>query len=158
MVVPSAPACTRPLSGHKPVTTDLDATFAALADPTRRAVVGLLREGPRRPSELAEALSLSRPAVSRHLKVLRDAKLVAEQTQASDARKRVYRLQPERFQRLRGWADEVTALWTDQLDAFRRHAEARARAVAASSATGHRATVAPSEPASPRRGHEKSRR
>ena len=57
---------------------EVDQTLAALADPTRRAVIGLLREQPRRSGELAAALSISRPAMSRHLRVLRKARLVSE--------------------------------------------------------------------------------
>lgn len=102
---------------------DLDQTLAALADPTRRAVIGLLREQPRRSGELAEALSLSRPAMSRHLRVLRKARLVTEQILEDDARGRVYRLQPGSFDHLREWLDEVESFWQDQLGAFKAHAE-----------------------------------
>ncbi len=107
--------------------TDLDQTFAALADPTRRAVIGLLREGPRRPSDIAEALAMSRPATSRHLRVLRLAALVTEETQQDDARVRMYRLRAEPFDELRGWLDEVEAFWNDQLGAFKAHVQARSR-------------------------------
>ncbi|MEM9459279.1 MAG: metalloregulator ArsR/SmtB family transcription factor [Myxococcota bacterium] len=106
---------------------DLDQTLAALADPTRRAVIGLLRERPRRSGELAEALSLSRPAMSRHLRILRKAQLVTEQIMQDDARGRIYRLQPEPFGTLRDWLDEVEAFWHDQLDAFKAHAERQHR-------------------------------
>lgn len=107
--------------------TDLDQTFSALADPTRRAVIGLLRQGPRRPSEIAEALAMSRPATSRHLRVLRQAALVTEETQQDDARVRLYRLQAEPFDELRGWLDEIEAFWNEQLGAFKAHVQARGR-------------------------------
>lgn len=106
---------------------DLDRTLAALADPTRRGVVDLLRRAPRRASEIAEALDMTRPAMSRHLRVLRKAGLVREDAQDDDARVRVYRLEREPFADLRGWLDEVEAFWADQLQAFKAHAERRAR-------------------------------
>lgn len=101
----------------------VDETLAALADPTRRALVGLLSKGPRRPSEIASALRTTRPATSRHLRVLRRAGLVREEIQAEDARTRVYELRRERFAELRQWLEEVEAFWQEQLEAFRAHAE-----------------------------------
>jgi DNA-binding transcriptional ArsR family regulator len=109
------------------VPAELDRTFAALADPTRRGVVELLRRRPRRASEIAEALEMTRPAMSRHLRVLRKAGLVREDAQDDDARVRVYRLERAPFADLRGWLDEVEAFWGDQLQAFKAHAERRAR-------------------------------
>jgi DNA-binding transcriptional ArsR family regulator len=107
------------------MTTELDQTLLALADPTRRAVVDLLSAGPQRSGALAEALSLSPPAMSRHLRVLRRAGLVEEQALEEDARVRVYRLRAEPLQGLRGWVDEVSAFWGDQLQAFKAHAEGK---------------------------------
>lgn len=104
----------------------VDQTLEALADPTRRAVVHLLSEGPRHAGGLAQALSLSAPAMSRHLRVLRRAGLVEERAHEDDARVRVYRLRTEPLQELRGWVDEVSAFWGEQLEAFRLHAEAKA--------------------------------
>jgi len=102
---------------------DLDATLAALAEPTRRHVVELLRERPRRAGELAAAAALSGPAMSRHLRVLRRSGLVQEELGEDDARVRVYRLRPEPFADLQAWLAQVQAFWTDQLDAFRQHVE-----------------------------------
>jgi DNA-binding transcriptional ArsR family regulator len=101
----------------------LDRTLAALADPTRRSVVDLLRERPLRPSDIADALSMSRPATSRHLRVLRRAGLVAEEVQAHDARERVYQLRQPAFVELQGWLEQVGAFWDVQLGAFKAHAE-----------------------------------
>jgi DNA-binding transcriptional ArsR family regulator len=101
----------------------LDRTLAALAEPTRRAVVDLLRHQPRRAGDLAGALSTTRPAMSRHLRVLRQAGLVSEESPDSDARARVYRLNRRPFSQLRGWLDEVEAFWGEQLAAFKAHAE-----------------------------------
>lgn len=105
---------------------DLDATLAALGDPTRRRVVDLLRERPRRAGELAAVAELSAPAMSRHLRVLRSSGLVAAEPVDNDARVRVYRLRPEPFVALRAWLDQVQAFWAEQLGAFKAHAE-RAR-------------------------------
>jgi DNA-binding transcriptional ArsR family regulator len=102
----------------------LDATFAALSDPTRRAVIDLLRREPRRAGELAAALDMSPPAMSRHLRVLRMRGLVEEaRDEQADARCRVYRLRPEPFRDLASWLAEVETFWSDQLGAFKQHAE-----------------------------------
>jgi DNA-binding transcriptional ArsR family regulator len=103
--------------------TDLDRTFAALADPTRRGVIDLLRRRPRRAGELAQAFAVSPPAMSRHLRVLRRTGLVEGDGLDDDARVRVYRLRAAPFAALRDWLDEVEAFWTDQMDAFKAHAE-----------------------------------
>jgi DNA-binding transcriptional ArsR family regulator len=103
----------------------LDRTLLALADPTRRGVVDLLRRKPRRAGELAEALAMSPPAMSRHLRVLRATGLVEEDVLAEDARVRVYRLRPEPFAALRAWLDEVESFWGEQLGSFKDHVEKR---------------------------------
>jgi DNA-binding transcriptional ArsR family regulator len=105
------------------MTADVDKTLAALADPARRAIVELLRGGPRRPSEVAAALAISRPAMSRHLRVLRGAGLVDQEPLASDARVRMIELRRQPFAELQGWIAEVEAFWGDQLGAFKAHAE-----------------------------------
>jgi DNA-binding transcriptional ArsR family regulator len=93
----------------------LDQTFAALADPTRRGVVELLRKRPRRAGELAEHFGASAPAMSRHLKVLKARGLVEEDRAArGDSRVRFYRLRRERFAELRAWLDRVEGYWTDR--------------------------------------------
>jgi DNA-binding transcriptional ArsR family regulator len=102
---------------------DLDDTLAALADPTRRRVVELLRKRPRRAGELAAAFRVSPPAMSRHLRVLRTRGLIEEERVEDDGRVRIYRLRPERFHQLQAWLDEVEAFWTGQLEAFKTHAE-----------------------------------
>ena len=101
----------------------LDATLAALAEPTRRRVIELLRERPHRASELAAAAGASGPAMSRHLRVLRISGLVEEERVDHDARVHVYRLRREQFVTLQAWLDGVHAFWTDQLDAYREHVE-----------------------------------
>lgn len=94
--------------------TSLDGTFAALADPTRRRVIDLLRKKPRRAGELATAFGMSPPAMSRHLRVLRRTSLVEEDSPHEDARVRVYRLRPEAFAELRDWLSGVEAFWGGQ--------------------------------------------
>jgi DNA-binding transcriptional ArsR family regulator len=101
----------------------LDATLAALSDPTRRAVVDLLRREPRRAGELSDALSMSAPAMSRHLRVLRECGLVEEERPDGDARVRVLRLRAEPFDELRDWVEEVAQFWSGQLASFKAHAE-----------------------------------
>jgi DNA-binding transcriptional ArsR family regulator len=101
----------------------LDAALAALADPTRRRVIDLLRDRPRPANVLAKEAGTSPPAMSRHLRVLRTTGLVEEQRTEEDARVRVYRLRQEQFVALRAWLDEVETFWTNQLDAYRTHVE-----------------------------------
>ena len=103
--------------------TELNATLAALADRNRRAVIDLLREQPRRAGEIASALSMTPPALSRHLRVLRRSGLIDEQGVEEDARVRIYRLRKEPFDQLRGWLGEVESFWTGELAAFRDHVE-----------------------------------
>ncbi|HEX4338386.1 MAG TPA: metalloregulator ArsR/SmtB family transcription factor [Polyangiaceae bacterium] len=103
--------------------SDLDQTLAALSDPTRRKVVELLRKKPRPAGELARAFGMSPPAMSRHLRTLRQSGLVEEEHGGEDARVRVYRLRREPFGELRGWLEDVEAFWSAELDSFKAHAE-----------------------------------
>ena len=101
----------------------LDRTLAALADPHRRAVVDLLAQGPRAAGDLARALDLSPPAMSRHLKTLRTSGLVEETHPAFDARVRIYRLKDGATDALKGWLAETESRWSEQLAAFKAHVE-----------------------------------
>jgi DNA-binding transcriptional ArsR family regulator len=91
--------------------------LAVLADPTRRKVFERLRGGPRAVNVLASGLPVSRPAVSQHLKVLKDAGLVEER---SEGVRRIYSLKREGLVELRQWLD---SFWDDALEAFRLEAE-----------------------------------
>lgn len=91
--------------------------LAVLADPTRREVFERLRSGPRPVNLLAAGLPVSRPAVSQHLKVLKDAGLVEER---SEGVRRIYSLRREGLLELRVWLD---SFWDDALEAFKREAE-----------------------------------
>lgn len=104
---------------------DITPLFEALSDPSRRQVVQLLVEGPRRAGELARAVGTSPPSMSRHLRVLMRAGLVTDERPAEDARLRVFRLRPESVAPLRAWLDELQMQWDEQLKAFQRHVERR---------------------------------
>ena len=104
-------------------TRNLDETLLALADPTRRRVVDLLRKKPQRAGDLAAALEVSPPRLSRHLRILRKSGLIEDSGVDHDARVSLYRLKPEPFETLKGWLQEVESFWTMELAAFKAHAE-----------------------------------
>jgi DNA-binding transcriptional ArsR family regulator len=95
--------------------------MAALADPTRRAIFERLREGPRPVGELARELPVSRPAVSQHLRVLKEAGLVSERRNGT---RRLYRIEPDAVAELRAYFDDF---WSRALDAFKAAAESEER-------------------------------
>ncbi len=92
-------------------------SLAALADPTRRKIFERLRRGPSPVGVLADGLPVSRPAVSQHLKVLKEAGLVSEE---QDGARRIYRIDPEGLGQLRRWLD---GFWDDALGNFKAEAE-----------------------------------
>ena len=104
---------------------NLDRTLAALADPYRRRVIDLLRERPRRAGELAKKLGLAPPAMSRHLRVLRESGLVEETHPSFDARVRIYTLNARPMADLKTWLEHTEQLWSEQLAAFKSHVEQR---------------------------------
>ncbi len=114
-----------PLTAPTAATLDqtLDKTLAALADPYRRRTVELLRQRPRQAGELARLMELSPPAMSRHLKTLRQAGVVEESHPEFDARVRVYALRPEPMVHLMRWLEESERMWSEQLAAFKSHVE-----------------------------------
>ena len=87
----------------------LDAVCTALADPVRRRVVELLSEGPRRAGELAEAIGVAPPVMSRHLRLLLESDVVDDERSPADARVRLFYLKRESLAALRGWLDRVDA-------------------------------------------------
>ena len=89
--------------------------FAALADPTRRRIVELLAERDHDAGELAACFPVSRPAVSRHLRVLRESGLV---TVRSDAQRRVFSLDPRPLDEMASWLDQRRSFWNQRLDAL----------------------------------------
>lgn len=107
------------------MTADVGPVFLALADPTRRQVVELLSDGPRRASEIAGIAGVSGPAMSRHLRVLLQAGIVADERPPDDARVRMFRLRPDSMVALQAWLDQLRAHWEEQLQSFKRHVEGR---------------------------------
>jgi len=103
------------------------AMFELLADPTRRRVVELLAEGPRRAGQLAAEAGTSPQAMSNHLRVLLDAGVVADERLPTDARARVFRLRPQSLTAIQAWLDQLQAEWRVQLESFKKHAEEPAR-------------------------------
>ena len=97
------------------------AVFRAIADPTRRAILDRLRGGPAPVNTLAGSFAQSRPAISKHLRVLREAMLVTEERAG---RERVYRLSPRPLQTVAGWISEYRGFWLDGLDNLKRMLEA----------------------------------
>lgn len=89
--------------------------FEALADPTRRRLVELLAEDERSAGELAGHFRVSRPAISKHLRVMREAGLVHVR---GDAQRRIYRLEPQALGRAEGWLARHRQFWQERLDAL----------------------------------------
>jgi DNA-binding transcriptional ArsR family regulator len=98
------------------------AVLQVLAEPRRVAILELLRDGERPVSELVELLQLSQPAVSKHLRVLRDAGLVEARV---DAQRRLYRIRPEPLAELDDWLASYRTLWTTHLDRLEEHLRQR---------------------------------
>jgi len=101
--------------------------FDALADPTRRRVVELLGTRPARAGELAAAIGTSPPAMSKHLRHLLRAGLVADERDSADARARVFRLRPQSVAAIQAWLDQLQAHWDAQLRSFQQHVEREER-------------------------------
>ena len=97
-------------------------TFDVVAEPTRRRILDLLRERPRRVGELVELLEISQPGVSKHLRVLRDARLVRVR---SDAQQRWYDVDPEPLTEIDAWLEPYRASWSGRLDALERHLDGK---------------------------------
>ncbi|NRF67064.1 helix-turn-helix transcriptional regulator [Aquincola sp. S2] len=96
-----------------PAATDLDTTFAALADPTRRAILARLALGETHVGDLAQPFPISAPAISRHLRVLEDAGLIEREI---DARWRICRLRPGALRAAHDWLSQYRAYWEQSLD------------------------------------------
>lgn len=98
-----------------------EATFQALADPTRRAVLDLLRKGSQPAGQIANAFPVSRPAISKHLRLLRRAHLVREHR---EGRNRVYQLNPEPLRAVDSWIEQYRVFWTASLNSLKAFVEA----------------------------------
>jgi DNA-binding transcriptional ArsR family regulator len=97
-------------------------TFHVLGDPSRQAILDLLRQGERPVGELVDHLHLSQPAVSKHLRVLKEAGMVEAR---ADAQRRLYRIRPEPLVELDDWLGKYRRLWTTHLDRLEDHLDAR---------------------------------
>ncbi len=106
---------------------ELNTVFGALADPTRRRVLEILREAPRPAGEIADRAGVSRAAMSHHLRVLSTVGLVRDDRGAQDARLRIFRLDPARIGEAESWLRELRTEWETALHAFQRHVETRER-------------------------------
>jgi DNA-binding transcriptional ArsR family regulator len=98
------------------------AAIEVLAEPNRRRILDLLRDGERPVGELVEKMRLTQPAISKHLRVLRDAGLVDVRP---DAQRRLYRIRPEPLEELDAWLEPYRSLWNDRLDRLEAHLERR---------------------------------
>ena len=115
------------MESNRPDAPAVAVLFDALADPTRRRVVELLGSKPARAGELAAAIGTSAPAMSKHLRHLLRAGLVADERDAADARVRVFRLRPQSVAAIQAWLDQLQAHWDVQLRSFQRHLEREER-------------------------------
>ena len=96
----------------------MTSAFAVLAEPNRRQILDLLRERERPVGELVDALAVSQPTVSKHLRALREAGVVDARV---DAQRRVYSLRPEPLREIDAWLEPYRAMWDRSLDALERH-------------------------------------
>jgi len=110
----------RPVT-HSPATAGREITFHALADPTRRAVLDLLRRGSQPAGQIASAFPVSRPAISKHLRLLRRAHLVREHR---EGRHRVYQLNPEPLRAVDSWIEQYRVFWAASLNNLKAFVEA----------------------------------
>jgi DNA-binding transcriptional ArsR family regulator len=99
-------------------------SFTVLAEPTRRRIVNELRHATCNVNDLAAALAVSQPTMSKHLKVLREAGFVSR---SGSAQQRIYRLEPAPFRELDAWLAPYRRLWQRHLDALERHLDEKAR-------------------------------
>ena len=116
----------------------LDATFAALADPTRRAILARLASGEASVMELAEPFAMSQPAISKHLKVLERAGLISR---SRDAQRRPCRLQPERLKTIAEWVGTYRQFWEasfNRLDDYLEELQTKEKSRAPKQARNHR--------------------
>jgi DNA-binding transcriptional ArsR family regulator len=100
--------------------------FEVLAEPRRREILDLLRQGERPVGDLVDRLNLTQPTVSKHLKVLREAGLVRVR---QDAQRRLYRLRLEPLVELDAWLEPYRRMWSERLDALERHLQLTADGV-----------------------------
>ncbi len=96
----------------------MDSVFEIIAEPNRRAILGLLASSEQSVGEIERQLRMPQPTVSKHLRVLREAGFVESTV---DAQRRLYRLRPERFQEVDDWLTQFRRFWSAHVDALERH-------------------------------------
>ena len=100
----------------------MESVFGVVAEPNRRAILGLLASAEHSVGELEERLHMSQPVVSKHLRVLRDAGFVEA---TASGQRRLYRLKPDPLQELDQWLEQFRRFWTPHIDALERHLDRR---------------------------------
>ena len=124
---------------NRSVTYSAETTFHALADPTRRAVLDLLRKGRQPAGQIAQSFPVSRPAISKHLRLLRRAHLVEERR---EGRHRFYQLNPRPLKTVDQWLDAYRIFWRDNLTRLKAFVETE---YARGSAEGRHKTTHPNK-------------
>jgi DNA-binding transcriptional ArsR family regulator len=117
------------------VTYSSEAAFHALADPTRRAVLDLMRQGSQPAGQIARAFPVSRPAISKHLRVLRRAHLVQERR---EGRNRLYQLNPEPLKAVDSWLQQYRVFWEANLNSLKAFVETEHAKETAGAKADHR--------------------
>jgi DNA-binding transcriptional ArsR family regulator len=120
---------------NRSVTYSTEASFHALADPTRRAVLDLLRSGSQPAGEIARAFPVSRPAISKHLRLLRRAHLVQERR---EGRHRLYQLNPEPLKAVDSWLEQYRVFWQSSLTNLKAFVETEYAKESAQHGTKHK--------------------
>ena len=123
---------------QRSVTYSAENSFHALADPTRRAVLDLLRQGSQPAGQIARAFPVSRPAISRHLRLLRRAHLVQEKR---EGRHRFYQLNPEPLKAVDSWLEHYRVFWQANLSSLKAFVEAEHAKETANAGSGSRSVV-----------------
>ncbi len=107
---------------HRSVTYSAETTFSALADSTRRAVLDLLRQGSLPAGQIAQAFPVTRPAISKHLRLLRGAHLVQERR---EGRHRLYQLNPDPLRAVDSWLNQYRIFWQASLTSLKAFVETK---------------------------------
>jgi DNA-binding transcriptional ArsR family regulator len=113
----------------------MESVFEIIAEPNRRAILGLLVSSERSVGEIEHQLGIPQPTVSKHLRVLREAGFVESTV---DAQRRLYRLKPKPFQEVDAWLEQFRRFWSDHLDALERHLDRMEESSPTKSKSGRR--------------------
>jgi len=130
----------------------MESAFQIIAEPNRRAILGLLVSSEQSVGEIERQLRMTQPTVSKHLRVLREAGFVESTV---DAQRRLYHLKPERFQEVDTWLEQFRRFWSAHVDALERHLDRMDQAI---DETAGRATPTKEKAARKRRGANRERK